>query len=177
MPKIKVINRGIISMPKLKGDRFGDIVKRMNTSKRIKNSEISLDERMTHVRNLSSFWLNTDPDYPLESREGSTFTKIGDKGWLIGGVNQKMIKKIHKLCLKKLEFEEVEVEEYPNGMPRFNHSAVDYGSKIVIFGGEKFTNNHFYSRVCLNDVKILDTSKPFLIKISNINLDKPFNFK
>lgn len=159
MPKIKVLNRGVITMPNLKGDRFGDIVKRMNTMKKPKDIELTEEERKSHINTLSAFWLNTDPYFPLESREGATFTQIGAKGWLIGGVNQKMIKKIHTLNLDTLEFVEVVLRDFNVTIPRFNHSAEAYGKKIVIFGGEKFTNSTFYSRVCLNDIKIFDTGK------------------
>ena len=117
-------------------------------------------ERSKMIRNLFYSWVNVTNEFPLESREGASLTFVKDRLYLIGGVNQKVIPEIYYLCLETLDWELVDIKDRTLGIPRFNHSAVAYGGQIVLFGGEMSNStNHFYSRCCLNDIKILDLGK------------------
>ena len=156
MPKVRVVKKRLlnsISLPRIKTELRSKIAY-LNGKKEGVDAE-----RLRSVRTFKFCWMEVPEDFPLESREGATFTLVGKFGWLLGGINHRMITSVYRFDLEKKKFGEVKMDFGDMTMPRFNHSAVGYLGKIYFFGGERFTSNNFYSRVCMNDVKILDTGE------------------
>jgi N-acetylneuraminic acid mutarotase len=103
--------------------------------------------------------VDVDDKFPLEAREGATMNLIGGKLHLLGGVNQRMVPDIQVFNPKNMTWSMLDFEQNQIIFPRFNHSVVSYKKNLYIFGGEKMTNSSFYTRSCLNDVRIFNISK------------------
>lgn len=171
MPKVKVIK----SSRKKNSSSLPILNIPLKYSKTI-SGKISIpeEERKKKVRNYTVAWKKMNKDFPLESREGASFTFCGGYAWLIGGMNHQIIEKIWKFDVNDTgdigngnNFEEIELKNTGMNMPRFNHSAIAWEKKIYFFGGERFASNSFYSRVCLNDVRVLDICKKKQILFSS----------
>lgn len=161
MPKVKVIRSSRVrdsvssSLP---------VIRVPKKNQKFKKSKMTDEERKKKIKVWKYAWDYVNKDYPIEAREGSTFTLVGGFGWLVGGINHQIITTVWKYELNKTvnkesKFEKMEIEDDDASNTRFNHSAAAYNKRIFIFGGERFTSSSFYTRVCLNDVKILDTGK------------------
>lgn len=125
--------------------------------------KINLQERMSQVKTLFGCWVEVNSDFPPETREGASMCKVGHQIYLLGGVNQRMVPNIWKFDPLGMTWSTLNYENESTYFPRFNHSSVAFQNKIYIFGGEKISNRNFYSRSCLNDIRILNPSKPLTI--------------
>ena len=95
----------------------------------------------------------------LEAREGSTLTVVDKSIFLLGGVNQKMVQDVSKFDITNMEWQKFDISMATDAFPRFNHTCVAYKHNLYIFGGEKIDGSFFHTRVCLNDIKVLDLRK------------------
>jgi dynein heavy chain len=89
-------------------------------------------------------------------RSGHSFTIIGDYGYLFGGSDFRKPSgpnnELYKVDMLSGDFYWIKKENNQKcPPPRSHHTAIEYGSKIVIFGG--FKNSH----IRYNDVWIYDT--------------------
>lgn len=165
MPRVKIIKSGRLD----EGGSLPVINIPLKYTKTGKALMMSDEERKKKVRTYKFAWNGLNKDFPIESREGASFSYCDGFGWLVGGINHQIIKCIWKFDLNETgdfrnNFEKVEIKNSELNMPRFNHSAVSYNKRIYFFGGERFASSNFYSRVCLNDVKILDVGKIIYLK-------------
>lgn len=113
------------------------------------------NERETKVREFRFAWYNNLDEIPIDAREGATWSKVGSKAFLIGGINKSLIDIILAYDIQAEKFTEISVK-YDTNILRFNHSAIVYRKKIYIFGGERY-NNINQSRFTLQDIKCFDS--------------------
>ena len=124
----------------------------------------STRERKAKIRTYNLCWQRSFQSQPLEAREGSTFTKVGSYGWIIGGLNEKPINRIFKFDFETLEVEEQQSDSNNSQdfsrygvVPSFNHTTILHKGKLFNFGGEMFTSESYSSRVNLNTIRVLNT--------------------
>ena len=122
-----------------------------------KDSLLPSELRKKTVRRKNLLWSETCKRLPVDSREGATFTQVGDEAWLIGGVGETVRKEIYSFDLKTLTFQKrLSAPPVPR-ISRFNHGAYAYQKKIYLFGGEVFSSYHFSSKHCTNDMWVFNT--------------------
>lgn len=88
-----------------------------------------------------------------ETRQEATLTSIEGKLYLIGGVSRSINYDINVLSPLANRWEKLQ----PGGVepdPRFGHSALNYKSQIIVFGGGTNFNTVHKLRECLNGIKI-----------------------
>ena len=61
-----------------------------------KKVKVVLDEedRGAHMRTLHFAWYKTLDRFPIDAREGATWTRVGNRAYLIGGINKNLVDKI-----------------------------------------------------------------------------------
>jgi hypothetical protein len=52
------------------------------------------EDRGSHIRTLHFAWYKTLDRFPIEAREGATWTRVGNRAYLIGGINKNLVDKI-----------------------------------------------------------------------------------
>jgi len=158
MPKIKIVNtRNILAEEEER--MFKRKLTTTDTKVTINDDPVSLKSRIAKIKTLDLSWENINPDLPLTTREGCTFTAVGNKAWLIGGISDRVIDEIWSLDLFSGEFRLEDKISSQSKFSRFNHTAVCTSRKILIFGGEKTSNQFIYSRSCTNEVIIIDVCR------------------
>lgn len=100
------------------------------------------------------FWYKlTSPGWKPETRQEATLTSIEGKLYLIGGVSRSINHDVNMLNPLSNRWEKLR----PSGVepdPRFGHSALEYKSKIIVFGGGTNFNTVHKFRECLNGIKV-----------------------
>jgi len=150
LPKVKVK-----SVRKLRED----IKFKRSATIQLATKVLSREERKVYAVNCWFAWVEFSQKETILSREGSTFTLVGNTGWLIGGISEQVADTIWSYSTVTGTFNSHEYEEELLGPPRFNHTAVSYKNQIFIFGGEKMLSKSFDTRNTLNDLVILDPNK------------------
>jgi len=127
-------------------------------SKRFINNPFSPDSRKIVVKEYAVLaWQDSKIDVGIASREGATFTSIGDTAWLIGGMNFESITPITIYDCNKDSISLVNAN-YCASFPRFNHTTLKYKDSLYIFGGEDIRSKWLPPRVVYNSLLILNTS-------------------
>jgi N-acetylneuraminic acid mutarotase len=89
-------------------------------------------------------------------REGFSFTQIGSKCFLFGGISSKKYNDVAEYDLEREAWKKIETSgEKPSA--RNNHSAVAFKKLLYVFGGEKLYDEHTHTRECMSEFRVLNT--------------------
>lgn len=93
-------------------------------------------------------------------REYATFTRVGQKVYLFGGRSGETMNDINVLNTQTWEWKCVQFDEKKDIVPekRYGHTAVSYGSKMIMFGGFRRYNPSFYTRDAFGDLFIFEVN-------------------
>lgn len=88
-----------------------------------------------------------------ETRQMSSFTEVASRLYLIGGTSRDVNADINTYFPSQKKWERIKTKGV-EADPRFGHTAVEYGRKIVVYGGETTHSRNSQLRECLNEVKV-----------------------
>ena len=123
MPKMKIMKRVVQNSDS--NSYLPSIMDQVSVKHHAKIRTYSKEKRFKKIREVELIWRKISQLFPLDSREGCTFTYSNGKGWLIGGIGERVVSKIVSFDPKTKEFEKIKAEKCSR-MPRFNHTALAY---------------------------------------------------
>lgn len=104
------------------------------------------------------FWSRVESlGWKPETRQEASLSAVAGKLYLIGGVSRSINSDVSTYTPLYSKWERLE----PKGVeaePRFGHSALEFNSSIILFGGGTNFNTQHKLRECLNGVKVFSPS-------------------
>jgi N-acetylneuraminic acid mutarotase len=127
---------------------------------------LGLGETNSNVRftqsDMIGFFRNVNIDsWAPKSREYSTCTFIDGSLVMFGGLNGTMMNDVNIFDLRAWKWTEVKYTQATKSNsvpePRYGHSAVAYGSYVVVYGGYRRFISSFKVRDTYGDVSLFNT--------------------